>query len=75
MTGVSLNVTANGHDLLDQSFTNGAAAADYFNDTAVPLGSLAGSAYSNGSLNVVATLHVTTNAASSGFFGGLIVTG
>jgi hypothetical protein len=75
VTAVSLNVTANGHDLLDRSFTSGADAAGYFDDTAVDLGSLAGSSYGNGSLNLVATLHVTTNAAGSGFYGGLIVTG
>jgi hypothetical protein len=74
VTGVSLNILANGVSTFS-SFTSGAQAAIHFNDNPVDLGPLSGPAYSSGSLNLEVVLRVTANAGSSGFYGGVVVTG
>ena len=72
-TSVSLDITANGHDVLDKTFNSAAAAVAYFKNDVVDLGKISGFASSGGSLDVVATLKVTA-AAGSGFYGGLLIT-
>jgi hypothetical protein len=74
VTGVSVDINANGVDV-SKTFTDAAAAANYFNDNAVDLGSLSGTAFATGSVNLAITLKVTADAPNSGFFGHLIVTG
>jgi hypothetical protein len=73
--GVSLSISADGVSLVDVSFASGAAAAAYFNDNAVDVGSLAGPTFASGSLDLSVTMQVTTNTAGSGFFGGILVGG
>jgi hypothetical protein len=74
VTGVSLNILANGVSTFT-SFTSGAQAATHFSDNPVDLGPLSGSAYAGGTLNLEVVLKVTANAGSSGFYGGVVVTG
>jgi hypothetical protein len=74
VTGVSLDILANGVDTL-HSFATGALAAAFFDNKPLDLGPLSGSAYAGGSLNLDVTLKVTADAASAGFYGGVIVTG
>jgi hypothetical protein len=54
-------------------FTSLSAAASYFTDGAIDLGSLASGPLSNNILSVEAMLTVTTTSANSGFYGNLIV--
>jgi hypothetical protein len=75
VTGVSLDVKANGVDLLSGSFSSGSAAAAYFSDNPVDVGSLSGPTYASGSLNLSVTMQVTSDTAGSGFYGGIIVSG
>jgi len=74
VTGVTLNILANGASTFS-SFTSGSAAAAHFSDNPVDLGPLSGSAYSSGTLNLEVVLKVTADAGSSGFYGGVVVTG
>jgi hypothetical protein len=78
VTSVTFVLSVDGEaPAIDKTFTSVAAAEAFFNDDALAsLGSLAsGSALvgTDNTLNVVATLSVTTDAASSGFFGDLII--
>jgi hypothetical protein len=78
VTSVTFTLSVDGEpDAIDETFTSAAAAQAYFTDDALPpIGSLAdGSTLvgTNNTLNVVATLSVTTDAADSGFFGDLII--
>jgi hypothetical protein len=75
VTGVSLDVQANGTDVVNQTFASAAAAAAYFKDNPVHLGSLADPSLASGSLDLTVTLQVTTGQSGGGFFGGLIVGG
>jgi hypothetical protein len=75
VTGVTLDISANGATLVDESFSSGAAAAAYFHNHAIDLGSLGGSLYSSGVLDVMAQLTVTTDSAGSGFYGKLAISG
>jgi hypothetical protein len=50
-------------------------SAGFFTDKPIGLGPLTGSAYAGGSLSLDITLTVTSDAAGSGFYGGIIVTG
>ena len=72
---MSLDIQANGVNLVDTSFASGAAAAAYFADNPVNTGLLSGPNYSSGALDLSVTLQVTTDKAGSGFFGGIIVSG
>jgi hypothetical protein len=71
VTAVSLTVTENGTSVTGLSFTNDTAAqaTAAFTNMAHNLGTLAGS----GAVALDFTLSVTSNAAGSGFYGGLIV--
>jgi hypothetical protein len=75
VSGVTLDITANGTGLLHQDFGSGTAAAAYFADNAIDLGTLSASAYSSGSLDLQVSLQVATDSAGSGFYGGLLVSG
>jgi hypothetical protein len=72
---VNLDISANGATVLDQSFATGAAAARYFTNNAVNLGSLADTLYSDndGIANIDETLTFTTTSAGSGFYGNLLI--
>jgi hypothetical protein len=74
VTSASLNILANGNSTFT-GFTSGTDAASHFTDSSVDLGSLSGSAYSSGSLNLEVILKVTADAGSSGFYGGVVVAG
>jgi hypothetical protein len=74
VTGVTLDINANGVDK-STTFTSGTAAATFFKNNPIDLGSLSGSAFASGSLDLRITLSTTTTSAGSGFFGGFIVTG
>ena len=74
VTGVTLNILANGHSTF-ASFASGALAAAHFTDNSVNLGSLSGPDFTGGTLNLEVTMVVTADAASSGVFGGLLVAG
>ena len=73
VTSVSLDITVNGQEVLDKTFNSAAAAAAYFKNDVVDLGKISGFASAGGSLDVVASLKVTS-AAGSGFYGGLLIT-
>jgi hypothetical protein len=73
VTGVTIDIQANGVDLLNVSFTSGAAAAQYFTDHPVNLGQLNGAAYAGGILNLQSDVTVTGTAG--GFWCGLLVSG
>ena len=73
VTGVTLNVVANGTTLLTKSFSSGAAAQTWFTNNAVDLGSLTGSLYSGGVANLTVSLSVTTTSAGSGFYGQMLI--
>jgi hypothetical protein len=75
VTGVTLDITGNNVDLLNQSFANGAAATAYFTNHAVDLGALSATQYSGGTLDLHVSLQVTTNAPHSGFYGGILISG
>jgi hypothetical protein len=71
--GGTLDINANG---TDTKFTfTGATADAFFNDHPIDLGSLSGSAYAAGVLDLTVTLQVTTPSPGSAFHGGVIVTG
>jgi hypothetical protein len=74
VTGVTIDINANGVDVA-KSFANSAAAANYFNDNAVDLGTLSAPQFASGVVNLAVTLTVNASAPNSGFFGHLIVTG
>jgi hypothetical protein len=71
VTGVSLSVTENGAKVSALSFSNDTAAQARaaFTDLAQNLGGLSGT----GTVALDFTLSVTSNAAGSGFYGGLII--
>lgn len=73
VTGVTLDVWANGTDVLHQSFASAASATAYFTNNTADLGAITGSEGSPLTLQVV--LGVTTNAPGSGFIGGVLLTG
>jgi hypothetical protein len=75
VTGVSLDIKANGVALQTNTFASGTAAASFFTDHSINLGSLSGSAFAGGALDLLVTMRVTATSAGSGFYGGLIVTG
>jgi hypothetical protein len=68
VTGVTLDVYANGTDLLSKNFGSGSAAQADFTDQIFDLGALSGNYLS---LKVVLT--VTTTSPGSGFFGDIII--
>jgi hypothetical protein len=70
VTAVSLDVYANGNDLLSASFTSGSAAAAYFTNNTIDLGALSGS-----SLDLKVQMQVTSTSAGSGFYGGILFNG
>jgi hypothetical protein len=71
VTGVSLSVTENGTAVASLSFTNDSATAAKaaFSNMAHNLGALSGS----GTIALDFTLSVTSKAAGSGFYGGIII--
>ena len=71
VTGVSLSVTENGATVAALSFTNDTAAQAKaaFADMAQNLGALSGT----GTIALDFSLSVTSDAANSGFFGGLFI--
>jgi len=73
VSGVTFNIFANGASVLSQTFTTGAAAAAYFTNKAVDLGSLASGPLSATPLTLTATLSVTTKSAASSFFAGVVL--
>jgi len=73
VTGVTIDINANGTDLFNMSFTSGAAAAQYFTDNPVNLGQLDSSLYAGGVLNLQS--EVTVTGTAGGFWGGLLVSG
>jgi hypothetical protein len=79
VTGVTIDINASGSNIppidISQSFTTAAAAANYFNDHAIDLGSLALPNFASGSVNLAITMTETVDAANSGFFGHFIATG
>ena len=72
VTNVTLDVYADGTDY-HQSFATAAAAAAFFTDNAVDLGSLASGPLGANTLSLNVVLSVTTKQAGSGFYGSLIV--
>jgi hypothetical protein len=76
VTGVTFNLFVDGVNVDTQSFATAAAAQTYFTNHAVDLGSLvSGSTLvgTNNILTVSAVLTVSSNKASSGFYGDIIV--
>ena len=73
VTGVTLTITANGSSVVSETFSTAAAAVTYFTNHAVDVGSLTAPAYGSGTLNLTATLTVTTKAAGSGFYGNILI--
>jgi len=73
ITNVTLTISANGSTLVNQSFGSAAAAVTYFTNHFVDLGSLAAPLYASNTLNLVATLTVTSNSAGSGFYGNMLI--
>jgi hypothetical protein len=73
-TSMTFDLTADGVDVADQTFTSTSAAETYFDDDAIDLGSLAsGQTLGADTLSLTATLTITTDAAGSGFYGDLII--
>jgi hypothetical protein len=67
VTGVALSVTADGSSLFTESFTSAAAAATYFNDHPIDLGSLtSGVLAASPTLDVHVALSVTSTQAGGG---------
>ncbi len=78
VTGITLDIKVNGKEdtlLPPQTFNNVADAVKYFNGHTVDLGSIAGLAGSGKTLDVQASLTVTSHSANSGFFGGISLAG
>jgi hypothetical protein len=73
VTGVTLTISANGATLVNQSFGTAAAAVTWFTNHALDVGTLTAPAYAGGTLNLTATLTVTSNAAGSGFYGNMLI--
>jgi hypothetical protein len=74
VTGVQLDVGVDGTNVLSKTFATGADAKTWFTNNAVDLGSLvSGAALGADTLSFQAVLTVTSDAANSGFFGGVIV--
>ena len=74
VTSIQFDLVADGVDVLSKTFASAAAAQSYFADNQVDLGSLAtGAALGADSLTLSATLSVTSDAANSGFYGGLLL--
>ena len=65
MTGISLTVTGNGTNLLSSPINS----ASQFTDEAINLGALG----TSGTLDVVLTLTVDTDAAGAGFFADFLL--
>ena len=72
VTGVTLDIQFNGTENT-YNLGNGAAAASYFKDHPLNLGTLSGPAYAGGVLDFRAELSVTST--SGGFWGGLLISG
>jgi hypothetical protein len=73
VSGVTLDISANGTDLYTKSFTSGAAATAFFTDNPVNLGFINNSLYSSGVLDLRAELTVTSTGG--GFWGSLLFSG
>jgi hypothetical protein len=73
VTGVTLNLYADGTDVVDETFSSAAAAQAYFTDDAVDLGSLATGPLAGSTLTLNAVLTVTSTSAGSGSYGDLII--
>jgi hypothetical protein len=76
VTGVTFTLYADGVQEIDQSYSGASAAASmatFFDDHAFNFGSLASSPLNADTLSLSATLTVTTDAASSGFYGDVII--
>jgi hypothetical protein len=69
VTSVSLTVSGNGVDYINDQNMTGAAAQALFTDGAFNLGALA----SSGGLNLSVSLTVVSDAANSGFYGDFIL--
>ncbi len=65
---LTFTLTGNGQTLVSKTFTSLARAEQFFTDHAKDLGSLASGPLSGSSLDLVATLSLTTDAAGSGFY-------
>ncbi|HEV2364396.1 MAG TPA: hypothetical protein VGS12_09405, partial [Caulobacteraceae bacterium] len=72
-TSVSFTLTADGHQLVSQTFTTAAELQAFFNDQAANLGSLASGPLSGDTLTLDVSLSVTTAAAGDSVFVGLIL--
>ena len=73
VTDVTLDISANGTNLLHQSFANAADATTYFTNHAVDLGALTAPLYASGTLALHVALDVTSTNAGSGFYGNLLI--
>jgi hypothetical protein len=72
-TNLTLDLYADGTDVVHKAFTSVSAAKTYFTDDPLDLGSLATGPLSGNTLTVQAVLQVTTASAGSGFYAGLII--
>jgi Ca2+-binding RTX toxin-like protein len=68
VTGVTLDVSADGTTLLHQTFASAAAAQAYFTNHRLDLGSLAGPDLFSDTLGLAIVLNVTSTSQGSGFF-------
>jgi len=73
VTGVKFTLVADGQTVIDESFSSAAAAASYFTDDPIDLGSLDSGQLSGPTLTMQATLTVTSASAGSGFYADMIV--
>ena len=68
VTDVTLDIYADGSDVLHQDFASALAAKAYFTNNAVDLGALSG-----GTEHIQVSLSVTGASAGSGFYGNLLI--
>jgi hypothetical protein len=73
ITSVVLDITDNGHTLVDQTFATGAVAQTYFTDNAFSALQLLSPG--GGAADLTFSLTVNANGPSSGFYGDFIVGG
>jgi hypothetical protein len=72
-SSMTFDLYADGIDVVHQTFTSAKAATTFFTNNAIDLGSLASGALSGSTLNLQATMSITSSTAGSGFFGSVIV--
>ena len=72
-TSLTFTLTADGSTVVSQTFTTVAAADAFFTDNFFDLGQLGSGALSAATLNLVATLTITTNSPGSGYYIAAII--